>query len=115
MPQPPPLTSTVLPFTREARAIAQNDRQAVMEARQRFNRAQISALQAHLDSLVESVEIEESARLTSHAMQKAVEVDDMARYISAGRSPAVEMTLREMQAAHNAGEVARILKRGYGL
>ena len=36
-----------------------------MEARQRFNRAQISALQAHLDSLVESVEIEESARLTS--------------------------------------------------
>jgi hypothetical protein len=37
------------------------------------------------------------------------------RNLSSGWSPSVEMTLREMQAAHNAGEVARILKRGYGI
>lgn len=113
--RPAPMPTDVLPFTKEARAIARNDRQATVAARQRFNRAQLDALQSRLDGLVESVEIEESARLTAHAMQKAVEVVDIARHMAGGRSPAVEMILAEMVAAHNAGEVARIIKRGYGI
>lgn len=115
MPSAPPMPDSVLPMTRESRAIARNDRQTVMQARRDYNEARLDLHRLHLDGVKEAAEIDQNAHLTTYAMQKAVEVDDVARCLSAGRSPNIEMTLREMQAANNAGEVARIIKRGYKL
>lgn len=95
--------------------MAKDDRETVMRGRRQYNEALLDLHQRQLDDVVEAAEIDSSARLTTHAMQKAVEVDDVATYLAAGRSPALELALREYQAAHNHGEMSRIIKRAYGL
>jgi hypothetical protein len=108
------LPATVLPLTKEARQIAQMDRQSVMRARRDFNQARERTHRVELDKMVEKAEADMRAELADYAMYKAREVDDVARHLEGSRE-ALSMTIREYQAAYNAGEVAQIVKRGYQL
>lgn len=110
----PELPATALPFTKEARQIAQMDRQSIVRARQDFNQAREYLHRIELKKVVEKAEADVREELTTYAMFKAQVVDGHARHLEGSRE-GLAMTIREMQAAYNAGEVARIVKRGYQL
>ena len=102
-----PMPEGLLPISREARAIVRNDRATEVKARQQYNRARLRMNQNLVDTEYEAMETVNNARLVAIAMHKAVEVDEMAHCMSVGRSPAIEMTLREMQAAFEKGQSPR--------
>jgi hypothetical protein len=110
----PELGPTVLPFTKEARQIAQIDRQSVVRARQDYNQAREYLHRAELNKVIEKAEADMREELTTHAMFKARAVDEHARHLEGSRE-ALSLPIREIQAAYNAGEVARIVNRGYQL
>ena len=110
----PKMQATVPPFTKEARQIAQMDRQSVVRAHEDFNQAREHMHRVELYKLVEKAEADMREELAVYAMHKARQVDDMARHLEGGRE-ALSMTVRDFQAAYNTGEVARIVKRGYQL
>jgi hypothetical protein len=106
--------ATVPPFTKEARQIAQMDRQSLVRARQDYNQAREYLHRAELNKLVEKAEADMREELATYAMYKARQVDEVARHLEGSRE-ALALTIREIEAAYNAGEVPRIVKRGYGL
>jgi hypothetical protein len=110
----PEMPATVPPYTKEARRIAQMDRQSVVRARQDFNQAREYMHCIELQKAIEKAEADKRAELATYAMCKAREVDDVAGHL-AGSRETLSMTIREMQAAYNTGEVAQIVKRGYQL
>lgn len=107
----PELPATLTPFAKEARQMAQLDRQSVVRARQDFNQARESMHQTELRRVLETAETDMREELATYAMYKVRQVDDVARHLEGGRE-ALAMTIREMQAAYNTGEIAQIVKRG---
>jgi len=107
----PELPATLASFTKEARQIAQLDRQSTVRARQEFNRVREYLHQLELRRLVENAEADMREEFAIHAMGNAREVDDAARHFEGGRE-GLAMTIREMQAAYNTGEIAQIAMRG---
>lgn len=108
------LPANVMPFTKEARQIAQMDRHSVMRACQDYNQAREYLHHTELNKVVEMAEADMREELATYAMYKARRVDDVARHMEGSRED-LAMTIREIQAAYNTGEVARIVKRGYQL
>ncbi len=108
-PAPVPL---VMPFTREGREMARNDRQAVVRARADYNQARLQMHRIMLSTMLERAEADQRAQLAEYAMFKVREVDDIANQLCTMNRPALEMTIREIQNAFNCGEVARIIRRG---
>ncbi|WP_068182375.1 hypothetical protein [Mycobacterium sp. UM_CSW] len=107
----PELPPALPPFSKEARQVAQMDRQSIVRAREDFNRVREHLHQLELSRLAENAEADMREECTIHAMRNAREVDDAARHFEGGRE-GLAMTIREMQAAYNTGEIAHIAMRG---
>lgn len=103
----------MLPWTREARQMARSDRQAVVRARDDFNRARVALHKIHLNTLLERAEADQRAELATYSMHKIREVDDVANLLCTMNRPALELTIREIQSAYNSGEAARVLRRAF--
>ncbi|WP_157929185.1 hypothetical protein [Mycobacteroides abscessus] len=106
--------TAVAPFTRQGRAVAKLDKSTELQARQDFNDARLAVHRTHLDTIIEKAKNQARAELVEDTLLHARAVDDLATQLSAGK-PALEMTLRELQAAWTTGETQRILRRGMSL
>lgn len=106
--------SPVVPWTRQGRAIARADRATEVQARQDYNDARLAVHQAHLTAVVEKVRNQARAELTQDTLLHVRAIDDLIGTLSAGK-PALELALRDIQAAHTSGEMQRILRRGLNL
>lgn len=113
--QPSAPLAPILPFSREAREIAQSDRRAYVDARNDFNHARVRQHRTELLTRLEAAEADSRAYLASYAMQKCRQVDDIANRLAGMERPGLEMTIREIQAAYQAGEVAKVIRRGMDL
>lgn len=109
----PPALATPLPWTREARAMARNDRQSVVRARADYNNSKVQMHRIHLSTLLEKAEADQRADLAQYAMHKVVEVDEVANLLCREDRPALELTIRDIQNSFNTAEAARIIRRGF--
>jgi hypothetical protein len=109
----PPVRATT-PWTAQGRAMARSDKTTELQARQDLNDSRLAVHRAHLEAIVEKARAHARAELTQDAMLHARMIDDLVTALSAGK-PALELTLRELQAAHITGETQRIMRRGMGI
>lgn len=112
LPDAPRTTAT--PFTREGRAVARQDRETELQARQDFNDARLAVHRTHLNTIVEKAQNQARAELAEDVMLHMRAVDDLVTSLSAGK-PALELSLREIQSAFMTGETQRIIRRGMGI
>lgn len=101
------------PFSRSGRAMARNDQATTVAAHRRYNGARLAVLDTHLGNIVEKARNDNRADLAQYAIVKTHEVYKVASTLADGASPALQMALGDLLGAYNAGEAARILKRGY--
>lgn len=101
------------PFSRAGREMARNDQNTVMAARRQYNNARLQVFNTHLNNVVEKAKNDNRADLAQYAMVKTREVYDVAARLAENASPTLQMTMGELLSAYNAGEAARILRRGY--
>lgn len=106
--------STAAPLTRQGRAIARQDKSTELQAREDYNRARLAVHRTHLEGIVEKAKNQSRAELAEDVMLHARAVDDLVTSLSAGK-PALELSLREIQAAYMTGETQRIIRRGIGI
>ncbi|SIC58789.1 hypothetical protein [Mycobacteroides abscessus] len=106
--------TTTTPLTRQGRAIARQDRSTELQAREDLNHARLAVHRTHLESIVEKAKNQSRAELAEDVMLHARAVDDLVTSLSAGK-PALELSLREIQAAYMTGETQRIIRRGIGI
>lgn len=111
---PPAARTTAVPWTRQGRAMTRSDKATELQARQDYNDARLAVHRAHLDAIVQKAEAHARAQLTEDAMLHITAIDSLVGQLSANK-PALELALREIQAAHTTGEMQRILRRGLGL
>lgn len=111
---PPPERPRNAAFSKAGRQIAQSNSQAELQAVEDHNQGRVMLHRIGVNAAVAKAEATARRELVEHAMRNARLVDDAVIYHSGGRV-ALEMNLRDFQAAHHAGEIAQIIQRGYGV
>ena len=109
--QPQAPMPVVMPFTREGREMARNERQAVAQGHRDYQQAKLQAHRIQLSTELEKLEASQRAELIRFVMSKAVEVDSTARALAQGRE-GLAFTLGQLMQAYNEAELLRAIRRG---
>ena len=97
-----------MPAPAPSMALSRVGRQAIRD----YNDARLEQHRAELSAVLEKAKARLRKELAMDTMNNAQEVDSYARALSAGRE-SIAMTMGDIVAAYNAGELARVVRRAY--